>query len=143
MAMVYLSAEGSLITISRQGNLYMTRNADVGLDQLQTTSPSDLSGEKPEKNEEAEELFEGLLLEIQRSLDYYEHQLGQPRANHVVIAPLEYDVPGLIEYLTENLSVNLRVLDLSEALATDHEIARDLQARCLTAIGGALRMDGP
>ena len=40
-----------------------------------------------ELSEEGERVFESCLLEVQRSLDYVEHQLGQSPASTLVIAP--------------------------------------------------------
>jgi len=141
LALVHLNRYGGMITVTCEQQLFMTRYTEVGLGTFLEAAPLELDDEKPALTEDAEELFETLLLEIQRSLDYYEHQLGQPRANHVTITPLERDIPGLQEYLTQNLSVNVRAIQLDDLIDTDHEIARDLQTRCLTTIGGALRLE--
>ena len=54
---------------------------------------------------EQQQAMDAIVLEVQRSLDYYESHFGQPPINSLVIAPLQQNVPGLVDYFASNLGV--------------------------------------
>lgn len=57
------------------------------------------------------ELVDGLAVELQRSMDYFELQLRQPPVKRVVLA-LPVDEPALLaEMLARNLTVPVQLLD--------------------------------
>jgi MSHA biogenesis protein MshI len=84
---------------------------------------------------------DGLLLEAQRSLDYYEHQLGQQAVATLFVAPTESPLPQLRAHLNENLLVSVTGLDLDQLFECKQALPRRTQARCLPAIGAALRVE--
>ena len=47
--------------------------------------------------------------------------------------------PMLTDYLADQLSVEVRPLDLNQLVRCEEPLDEALQARCLTAIGAALR----
>ena len=79
------------------------------------------------------------MLDTQRSLDYYEHQLEQGPVSAFVLVPGEIPLAGFRRYLAANLLVDVNVLDLNGILRSSNHLPQPLQARCMTAIGGALR----
>ena len=87
------------------------------------------------------QILKSLLLETQRSIDYYEHQLEQGPVSALVLVPLEIPVSGLRRYLASHLSVDVSVLELNGVLKSNQSLTPALQARCLTAIGAALRRE--
>ena len=48
-------------------------------------------------------------------------------------------MPEFVDYIRANLNVAVELVDLSEHL--DGEVPIELQARCLTTIGAALRQE--
>ena len=65
VALLSFTAGAGLLTITKQGELYLSRNLDIGLDALtQAENPSDY--------------FDRIVLETQRSLDYYDSHFRQP-----------------------------------------------------------------
>ncbi len=141
LALLSIWEDSGIVTLSHSQQLCLARNVEAGMRQLQDIGGDDSFGEKQSLSAEGQEILEGLLLEIQRSLDYYEHQLGQGRAQNLIISPLPWDIPTLMTYLAQNLSMKIRVLDLSEIFEWNQDVARDLQARCLAAVGAALRVE--
>ena len=83
--------------------------------------------------------LETLRREVQRSIDYYERQFGQDPISVLFVAPLATPAPMLTDYLADQLSVEVRSLDLNQLVRCEEPLDEALQARCLTAIGGALR----
>ena len=123
-----LNPGGGLITITRQGDLYLSRSIDVGIEAL--ARASDPTG-----------YFERIALEVQRSLDYYDSHFRQAPIGHLALAPLPEPIPGLVEHLAANLNVAVSPMDLMKLLRCERELSPVLQSVCLPAIGAALRYE--
>jgi len=126
VAFVYLTRERGLLIITRQSTLYFARTLGMGYAAL---SDGD------------HEQYDHLVLEVQRSLDYYDRYFVQPPVAGLVLAPCEAPLDGLEGYLHESLGLAVRSLDLNEIIACDHDMDVVTQARCLPAIGAALRQE--
>lgn len=135
VAMLYFGEENGVMTLTRQGSLYLSRNLDVGLAHMRP-NPEDGAEEREER---LHRVLDHVALEIQRSLDYYESHFGQGAISNVAIAPMESDVPGMIPYLSGNLSLAVRLFDLGAVLDMGEPMSDSEQARGLLAIGAALR----
>lgn len=141
VALISLSERGGAITICRQGELYLTRDMDVGWQQFESSfSPSKdslgLVDAMPPANSRA---LDAIILEVQRSLDYYESHFAQPSIKNLVIAPLPTRIDGMIEYLTANTGLLVREIDLNGVVKCEQRMEQALQSHCLPAIGAALR----
>ena len=135
VGLLFLTPGLGLLTVTRQGLLYLARNIDVDLELLDEKSPEP-GAEVPVGDGDG---LESLRREIQRSVDYYERQFGQDPISVLFIAPLATPAPMLADYLADQLSVEVRPLDLNQLVRCDEPLDETLQARCLTAVGGALR----
>jgi MSHA biogenesis protein MshI len=129
LAFMALKTTGSSLNLSRQGNLYLTRriNTQVAAEVME-------SGEW-------EGLRDRLVLEVQRSLDYYESQMGQHPVSRVTLAPRREDAGALAASLDETMAADVRVLKFAARLDHDEGIAEDRLHACMLAIGAALRDD--
>jgi MSHA biogenesis protein MshI len=136
VAMVYLTRERGLVVVSRQSTLYFARTLDMGYEYLNQGMDSG-EGLSLESNA----VFDKLVLEIQRSLDYYDRYFSQPPVAGLVLAPTEVPVPGLAEYLNQALGMSARHFDISEIVDCDSPLSESQQAHCLPAIGAALRQE--
>jgi MSHA biogenesis protein MshI len=136
VAMVYLTRERGLVVIARQSSLYFARNLEIGYEYL-NQGMSDGEGLGLEGNA----AFDQLVLEIQRSLDYYDRYFSQPTVAGLVLAPTEEPIPGLSEYLSSALGLSTRHLDLGDIVDFDTPLSEAQQAHCLPAIGAALRQE--
>lgn len=123
-----LHDHGGLITVTKGNEIYLSRSVDAGLDGL--THGSDTS-----------EYFDRIVLEVQRSLDYYDSHFRQAPIRNLVLAPTLVEIAGLLEHLNNNLNVRAAPLDLGNVLAGARAMSHEMQARCLTALGGALRRE--
>ncbi|MHB8535925.1 MAG: agglutinin biogenesis protein MshI [Sulfuricaulis sp.] len=128
VALLSFMPGGGLITISKQSEIYLSRNIDIGLDML--GEQNDLTG-----------LFDRIALEVQRSLDYYDSHFRQAPIGHLAIAPMPAEIPGMVDYLKANLSVTVLVMDLKKLVECDAEIPPALQSVCLATLGAALRQE--
>ncbi len=89
---------------------------------------------------EWEGLRERLVLEVQRSLDYYESQMGKNPITRIVISQRQYDTQAMVSALNGMLSAEVTALDLSHVLDGDVELNPEAQQICMSAIGATLRV---
>lgn len=147
VALLHLTPRGGLLTLTRQGSLFLARTLEFGTDQLISALPVPQENEFTLDDEDdgppagLRRLMDSIVLEIQRSLDYFESHFGLPPISGLVIAPLAQPVPGLAGYLGGNLGLPVRMLDLNSTLDCAQPLSDETQARCLPAIGAALRVE--
>jgi len=127
VALLSFDDKGGRLTVSFQGELYMTRHIDV--------SGPELVGQK------AEALHERVLLDIQRSLDNFDRNYSAITLPRLRVGPL----PGgevFVEYLRGNLSlpvVSINLADVLDFAATPQLADAAAQADAWLALGAALR----
>jgi MSHA biogenesis protein MshI len=127
VAFMDLRRNGSTMNITRQGELYLSRRINTQLD------PNIM------QSIEWESLKDRLALEIQRSLDYYESQMGQIPINRIVIAQRQYDGAALAAELNDMLSAQVSVLSLTDHLNSSTQLTAESQQIGMAAIGATLR----
>jgi MSHA biogenesis protein MshI len=86
-------------------------------------------------------LFDRIALEVQRSLDYYDSHFRQSPITTLALAPMPREVPGLVDYLKANLSINVITMDLTKLMECEVDLKPELQSACLTVLGAALRQE--
>jgi MSHA biogenesis protein MshI len=129
VALLYLSSRNGLITLTRQGTLYLSRRIETGWEML--------AGDQ----DQMESKLDRVVVEIQRSLDYYESHFMQPAIANVVVTPLPDGLEGVAEYLGDQLGVPVRSMDIGSVIDAEQALSRDVQSRALVAIGAALRQE--
>lgn len=129
VAMLYVGKEQVLCTVNFQGELYLTRRIDVGLDELEKLAHSS-----------SDEAKNRILLEVQRSFDHLERQFPFVNVAKLVIAPTPADI-GLQGYLAENLDIPVEEVRLDELLerAPGVELDRESAWRLFHLVGASLR----
>lgn len=130
LALMYLGDHGGMLALVCGDNLFLTRTVDVDLALL------------ADEGYRRARLADQLALDVQRSLDYYESQLGQAPATALLMTPLlAQGADDLKAQLATNLAVPVMETRLPELLETEIDLVPGLQQRCLLAIGAALRQD--
>jgi len=133
-AFVFLAPEHGLITLTRQSTLYLSRRLESGSRMLAQAGTQTI-------NTEIEGWLDAIVIEIQRSLDYYDSHFSQPPVAGVVLAPLGVAIQGITDYLGAQLGLPVRELDLNTVIDTTEPIDHAVQAHCFSAIGAALRSE--
>jgi MSHA biogenesis protein MshI len=82
---------------------------------------------------------DSVVLELQRSLDYYERQFDQPPITRLVVAPIGARGEALAAALARESGFEVSMLDLNTLLKCTGPVPADVQAACLHAVGAALR----
>jgi len=128
VALLSLQEHSGLITITRQGQLYLSRTLAVGVQDM--AGGSDLYG-----------YYDQIVLEMQRSFDYFESHFRQAPIRHLALAPLTHDMPDLPAYLATNLNITTSVVDLAQLVDCNREFPPAWQAKCFGTVGAALRQE--
>ncbi len=129
LAFMDLRKTGSIMNLTRQGQLYLTRKINTPLDDdVMVTADWDSTRDR-------------LVLEIQRSLDYYESQMGQNPVSKLIIAPRANDAVALAAALDEAMTVNVTAADITQQLEHDKNIDAHMLQTCFAAIGAAMRAE--
>lgn len=126
IALVALGESGGLITISQSELLYLARGLEFGEAQLEQNAAG---------------FGDTLVLELQRSLDYYESQLAARPASRVLVAPMRGDREALLARMNEQMGMASFGMDLGQIVELKAEAPAAVQARALFAVGGALRRE--
>lgn len=124
IALLRLRTSEGLICVQNGADLYMARRIEHGL----ARARQDLAS---------------TTLEIQRSLDYFESQLGKGYINRLLLLPMKQDGERTFESLGSGLAVNLQRLDLRELFPGQPagDLPEPSQAFCIGAVGAALRQE--
>ncbi len=143
VAMLRLDADSGVLTITQGGDLYLTRALDYGyaglLEQDEQTSTDAGGLQLAASDSNTSNTYDQIVLEIQRSLDYYESHFSKMPIGSLVLAPLPVEIPELESRLTSQLGLLVRELDLNEILQPQIPLDRERQSQCFTAVGAALR----
>ncbi|MFU8838177.1 MAG: pilus assembly protein PilM [Thiohalomonadaceae bacterium] len=148
VALLHLTADSGTLIICRADILYLTRSIKLGYRQLARILTQDSGQDDEFVLDEAEptpeallQAIDGIVLEIQRSLDYCESHFSLPPVASLVLAPMVEEIPPLMPYLSSNLGIPVRMLDLNAVLDCPQHLDDAMQSRCLLAIGAALRQE--
>jgi len=125
VAIVKLAQGGGSLQIVRAGNLYLSRQFSLPYN---AGLLDDLPGD-------------ALVLELQRSLDYFERQLRQPPPSHVFLCGENVTSDKLTPAIRNGLAVTMDLLSLEAGLQIDDQVQPHMLSLCLLALGAALRQN--
>lgn len=131
VAFLHFADTHGTLTITRQGVLYLIRQIEKGLTAMHAASQDDFA---------SAELVSTIVLETQRSLDYYESHFNYGPVTELVLAPGS-NIGGLADSLHGELGLTISSLDLNGMFETRTEMSETEQSDCLLAIGAALRAE--
>ncbi len=117
-----LEGQGS-VSIYRQDNLYLSR-------QFKVNYKGGLLDELPVDN---------LVLEIQRSLDYFERQMGQAPPSCLYLCGENISEDKITEDITQGLPIPVKLLKLHDELELDEGIDESLVHLSIGALGAVRR----
>lgn len=147
VALLKLEDTQGLMTLTQDSSLYLTRTIDVGFtgisieDSTLGEAPIEADGLTLEEeiSPDQQRTLDTIVLEVQRSLDYYESHFAKTAINSLVLAPLPYEIPGVVKHLASALGLQVRMLDLNAVLDSVSPMSQEMQANCFFAIGAALK----
>jgi len=125
VAIVKLQQGGGSLQIIRDGNLYLSR-------QFSLSYNAGLLDDLPD---------EALVLELQRSLDYFERQMRQVPPSHIYLCGENVTADKLTPTIRNSLAVTINLLDINNGIQVADTIPEHVCSLALCAIGAALRQD--
>ncbi|MDO8345743.1 MAG: MSHA biogenesis protein MshI [Cellvibrio sp.] len=125
VAIVKLQQGGGSLQIIRDGNLYLSRQFSLSYN---AGLLDDLPGD-------------ALVLELQRSLDYFERQMRQVPPSHIYLCGENVTADKLTPEIRNALAVTINLLDLNNGIQIADGIPEHILSLSLYAIGAALRQD--
>jgi len=123
MLLQLFDAEG-LITIYHQGDLYVARDFKIGFLDIDAALNQD------------EATYDALLLELQRSMDYFESSYGLGQAQQMQVFPLTDSTSRMARYLQNYVNYDIEFVKVSGASDTSESV---IDHRCFPAYCAALR----
>lgn len=130
IAFLDLREDGTTLNLCRGGYIYLTRQLSTRLDSHVIHTHEWVT------------VRERLALEIQRSLDYYQSQMGQPMVSKIVLTPRAENAEMLAQELGMDLSIPVENMYLSSFLQTEQAIPMALQQACILSVAASLRVEG-
>ncbi len=133
LALLAFDQHGGLLTFTAGGELYLSRRFDMPARQFR-----EADGEVA-----LQLLMNRIMLELQRSLDYFDRQFHFIPFDRLLLAPLPANI-GLRDYLAENLSITVDYCDLDQVLdfSLATPLASEEKIQCFHTLGAALRLEG-
>jgi len=166
VAFLHFTETHGILTVTRQGVLYLIRRIEKGRRDINSGSQDfviqtptgtvpdleipvlEVQGSAGDDESQSaagddfirKEMENTIVLEIQRSLDYYEsHFFGRP-LTELVLAPGS-DIGGLADSLSEQLGLTVSSLDFNKLFEMQSALMPAEQGACLLAVGAALRSE--
>lgn len=123
IAIARMRAGGGSVFLYRQDNLYLARNFSLDY-------AAGLLDDLP---------VDALALELQRSVDYFERQMGQAPPSVIYICGDHVSADKVSQALINSLAIPVQYLDPAVAVSMPEGGEDNLEQLCLGALGGALR----
>ncbi len=133
IALLSVNQTGSLLTISYNSELYLSRRLDMNLQQLSNT-----------QTDHRQQIFEKISLELQRTFDHVDRQYNFINLSRLTVTTNLPELTELTVYLSANIYIPAETLDL--ATVFDFSLTPELQSaaqqlRFQTCLGAALRLE--
>jgi len=120
-----LQKNHGMVLFCKAGELHFSRRLAAGYDLL-NSEPGQI---------------EAIALEIQRSIDYFDRHFANVGINNLILLPYPGNEENTVSFLNNNLTVSCSLVDLTMGLEWEREFNHQEKARCLLAIGTALRVE--
>lgn len=104
VGLLYFDAAGGLLTVTSGGELYLARRFDFTMSQI-----------RRDDDDYREDLYNRILVELQRTLDNFERQYSQIVLSRLMLGPQPEPTP-LAAYLQRSLGIKVAEVALEEVL---------------------------
>jgi MSHA biogenesis protein MshI len=129
IAILHLGDTGATVVLVRGSTFYFARQMH-----FKTTQRVAAASDESAPLDTA-----AIVLELQRSLDYYESHFDQPPITKIAVAPSGAGADDLVAALKRDTGFEVGALDLSSMLTYAVPVAPEIQNSCLMAAGAAMR----
>ncbi|HEY3487988.1 MAG TPA: pilus assembly protein PilM [Gammaproteobacteria bacterium] len=121
-----LSEHSGLLVFVKQNEVYLARRLEVGFTDMLTGDQS---------------INEAVVLELQRSMDFFESQFAQPMPPRLLVYPPDKLSSELTSFIFSQINMQVEPLILERLSGYKLDLDEESQSRGLLAVGAALRED--
>lgn len=142
VALLSLNNNSGLLTLCHQDNLYLTReieSASIHAEPMPETSVDATELQFATASSPQQDAINNVVLELQRSLDYYESHFALSPITNLTLSPSDEPLDNVVEMIEQASGMRVKLCQLNELIEADFELTQQLQTRCFQAIGLALR----
>ncbi|MFT5720877.1 MAG: MSHA biogenesis protein MshI [Motiliproteus sp.] len=125
-AILGLQTPIGIINLVSEGHLYLTRKVDTPV-ALTAADVKDIEARAG-----------NIVLDLQRSLDYFDSQIGKSPCLRLLVCPVQPGDTPLLGQLRNNLEVELVQLDLGEYFSCEPPLTPTLQMQVMLAVAAVL-----
>lgn len=129
VAVLHFGREHGSINLYSNSDLYLSRKIDTGLNRIE---------EMLSIGAEAQ-VYESIILELQRSLDFYESEYARAPISKIIVAPRQPILQGICDYISSNAGLSIELINLAQVFSTATDLNDENQAKCLLALAAASR----
>ncbi|GAB6042848.1 hypothetical protein [Endothiovibrio diazotrophicus] len=125
--------------IFRDQALFLARDLNLGERDLHNTLSREQWSDFLDLPQEGQALLDHIVLEVQRTLDYFESHFSTAPPKHLVMLPLASEIEALPRYLGTMLGLEVHTLDLETLLECPEPLSPPERVNGIQAVGAALR----
>lgn len=119
---VVVGRQGGFLMVVADQALYLSRVNDISEQALEAETERNTETERNSNGVANNRQVEHLILEIQRSRDYFESQIGKGTIDRILLAPIQSFASNLSSGVQERLGVSVELIDPS--VITEFTLAR-------------------
>ena len=134
VAVLHIEHEHGSINLYQNSALYLSRKIDTGLARFEALQQQGIDMQTG-----AEQIYEPITLELQRSLDFYESQFAKPSIRRLLVTPRHPLLQGFCDYASGTTGLQVEFLNLAEVYPDSTVLDDQGQTNCLMAIAAASR----
>jgi len=136
VATLSLRRSSGIMVIYSHHAMYLTRQIEMGIKNFETNEPGSYDMDNGV-------LIDRLSLDIQRSLDYYESQVGKGIVKRIYFLPTTNEHINIIDDLKSYVQTTIEPFNIYESISVnfDKSLTSREQAYCLPVIGSSMRME--
>ena len=133
VAVLHLGHLVGSISLFSNSALYSSRKIDTGLNRLEEIQAQGATSAA------MDQLYESIILELQRSLDFYESEFARPAITKLVVSPRHPVLQGFCDYASSHSGLTVELINIAQVFTDSTALNDENQARCLLAIAAATR----
>lgn len=134
LAVLYMGQQSGSINLYHNNNLFLSRKIDIGLERIET-----LHSDDRDATSMLNQVYDPIILELQRSLDFYESEFAKAPITRLMVVPRHPMLQSFCDYANSNFGMDVGFINLAQLYTSSIELTDEHQANCLVAVAAASR----
>ncbi len=125
------------VSLYHDSSLYLSRRIDIGLERMEKAL-----SQSTEQAAIEEQVYDPIILELQRSLDFYESEFAKAPISHLIVSPKHPVLQSFFDYAESHSGLRVEFINLPQLFPDSTELNDEANSHCLLAIAAASREEG-